>query len=256
MSLAFEAASFPSFRSDIFKFLEAEQRYYSGACSSGSQGSYTSPAVESIKQARKAIESVLDSVASGEDIEVTPEMNHRFEALEKENAQMRATIAQLTRRIEQLETHGKGASAASHAQPKQQPEKKDKDSGEEDIDLFGSDDEEDAEKEKIKEERLKAYAEKKQKKPGPIAKSSVILDVKPWDDETNMKEAEKLVRAIQMDGLVWGASKLVDLAYGIKKLQIICVVEDEKVSVEELQERIQEFEELVQSVDVAAFNKI
>jgi len=253
MSLAFEAASFPSFRSEIFKFLEAEHRYYSGACSSGS---YTSPAVESIKQARKAIESVLDSVGGGEE-EVTPEMNHRFEALEKENAQMRATIAQLTRRIEQLESHGKGASAASQpAQSKQQPEKKDKDSGEEDIDLFGSDEEEDAEKEKLKEERLKAYAEKKQKKPGPIAKSSVILDVKPWDDETNMKEAEKLVRAIQMDGLVWGASKLVDLAYGIKKLQIMCVVEDEKVSVEELQERIQEFEEMVQSVDIAAFNKI
>jgi elongation factor 1-beta len=247
MSLAFEAASFPSFRSDIFKYLEAEQRYYSGA--SGSTGSYTSPAVESIKQARKAIESVLNSVGE----EVTPEMNHRFEAIEKENAQMRATIAQLIKRIEQLE--GKGGSAAAQPQPKQ-AEKKDKDSGEEDIDLFGSDDEEDAEKEKIKEERLKAYAEKKQKKPGPIAKSSVIMDVKPWDDETNMKEMEKLVRAIQMDGLVWGASKLVDLAYGIKKLQIMCVVEDEKVSVEELQERIQENEELVQSVDIAAFNKI
>jgi len=41
--------------------------------------------------------------------------------------------------------------------------------------------------------------------PGVIAKSSVVLDVKPWDDETDMQEMEKQVRAIVMDGLVWGA---------------------------------------------------
>ena len=59
-----------------------------------------------------------------------------------------------------------------------------------------------------------------------------------------------------MDGLLWGASKLVPLAYGIKKLQILCVIEDEKVSVDELQEKICEFEDFVQSVDIAAFQKI
>merc|ERR1711971_1288087 len=55
-----------------------------------------------------------------------------------------------------------------------------------DCDLFGSDeDEEDSEeKQKIVAERLKAYAERKAKKPGPIAKTNVLLDVKPWDDET------------------------------------------------------------------------
>lgn len=93
-----------------------------------------------------------------------------------------------------------------------------------DVDLFGSD-EEDEEAEKIKEERLKAYAEKKSKKPALIAKSSILLDVKPWDDETDMKELEKHVRTVVMDGLLWGVSKLVPLAYGINKLQICCVIE-------------------------------
>ena len=93
-----------------------------------------------------------------------------------------------------------------------------------DVDLFGSD-EEDEEAEKIKEERVKAYAEKKSKKPALIAKSSILLDVKPWDDETDMKELEKHVRTIVMDGLLWGVSKLVPLAYGINKLQICCVIE-------------------------------
>ncbi|XP_063699729.1 probable elongation factor 1-beta [Culicoides brevitarsis] len=125
-----------------------------------------------------------------------------------------------------------------------------------DVDLFGSDDEEDAEAERIREERLKAYAEKKSKKPALIAKSSIILEVKPWDDETNMKELEEKVRAIEMEGLIWGAGKLVPVGYGINKLQICCVIEDDKVSVDELTEKIQENEDHVQSVDIAAFNKI
>lgn len=125
-----------------------------------------------------------------------------------------------------------------------------------DVDLFGSDEEDDAEAEKIREERLKAYAEKKSKKPALIAKSSIILEVKPWDDETDMKELEKNVRKIVMDGLIWGAAKFVPVGYGINKLQICCVIEDDKVSVDELQEKIQEDEDHVQSVDIAAFNKI
>ena len=71
-----------------------------------------------------------------------------------------------------------------------------------------------------------------------------------------MEEIQRLVRTIEMDGLVWGAAKLVPLAFGIKKLQIVCVIEDEKVSIDELSEKIQEFEDHVQSVDIAAFNKI
>ncbi|CAG0898528.1 unnamed protein product [Darwinula stevensoni] len=130
------------------------------------------------------------------------------------------------------------------------------DQEDDDIDLFGSDDEEDAETQRIKEERLKAYADKKSKKPGVIAKSSVVLEVKPWDDETDMKELEKCVRSVQCEGLIWGASKLVPVGYGINKLQIMCVIEDEKVSVDWMQETIQEFEDFVQSVDIASFNKI
>jgi len=126
-----------------------------------------------------------------------------------------------------------------------------------DCDLFGSDDEEeDEDAAKLKEERLAAYAEKKSKKPALVAKSSIVLDVKPWDDETDMKEVERLVRTIECDGLLWGASKLVAVGYGIKKLQISCVVEDDKVSTDFLEEQITGFEDHVQSMDIAAFNKI
>lgn len=48
--------------------------------------------------------------------------------------------------------------------------------------------------------------------------------MKPWDDETDMKALEEAVRAIEKPGLVWGASTLVAIGYGIKKLQITIVV--------------------------------
>ena len=126
-----------------------------------------------------------------------------------------------------------------------------------DVDLFGSDEEEDdEEKKRITEERLKAYHEKKSKKPALIAKTSVLLDVKPWDDETDMDAMLAAVKTIEMEGLVWGANKLVPVGYGIQKLQVMCVVEDAKVSIDELQEKIADFEDFVQSVDVAAMNKV
>jgi translation elongation factor EF-1beta len=46
-----------------------------------------------------------------------------------------------------------------------------------------------------------------------------------------MKELEEKVRSIQMEGLVWGSSKLIPVAYNIKKLQIQCVIEDDKVNI-------------------------
>ncbi|KAM3857175.1 elongation factor 1-beta isoform 3-T3 [Diretmus argenteus] len=131
----------------------------------------------------------------------------------------------------------------------------DDDDDDDDIDLFGSDDES-AEAARIKEERLAEYAARKAKKPTLIAKSSILLDVKPWDDETDMAKLEECVRSIQMDGLLWGQSKLVPVGYGIRKLQIGCVVEDDKVGTDILEEQITAFEDYVQSMDVAAFNKI
>lgn len=131
---------------------------------------------------------------------------------------------------------------------------------EDDVDLFGSEEEDDDEVERIKAERVAVYnakkAEKESQKGKLIAKSNVILDVKPWADDTDMVEMEELIRSIHMDGLLWGTSKLVAIGYGIKKLQISTVIEDAKVSTDDLEDAIVAFEDHVQSMDIAAFNKI
>lgn len=119
------------------------------------------------------------------------------------------------------------------------------DDDDDEVDLFGSDDEEeDAEAERVKAERVAEYNRKKQEKEAvkgkTVHKSVVTLQVKPWDDETDLDALEKGVRAIEQDGLVWGASKRVPVGYGVSMIQITLVVEDEKVSLDELQEKIQE----------------
>lgn len=123
------------------------------------------------------------------------------------------------------------------------------------MDLFNDDDDEEAEKAKAERAKQLEAQKKGNTKPAVVAKSSIVLDVKVWDDETDLKEVEGQVRQIVKDGLLWGAAKTVPLAFGVSKLQIVCVVEDEKVSVDWLSEQIEELE-LVQSTDIAAFQKI
>jgi len=192
----------------------------------------------------------------------------RVGSLEEENKELKKVVKdlellvnKLISRVAALEHGSPAQSSTVKSAPAEAPiaaadKKKDEVDADDDFELFGSDEEEDAEAERVKQERLKSYEEKKSKKPVLIAKSNIILDVKPWDDETDMVQLEKCVRSIEMDGLLWGASKLVPLAYGIKKLQISCVVEDDKVGTEDLEEKLTAFEDYIQSMDIAAFNKI
>ncbi|KAJ7964919.1 Elongation factor 1-beta 1 [Quillaja saponaria] len=130
----------------------------------------------------------------------------------------------------------------------------DADEDDDDLDLFGDETEEDKKAAEEREAAKKASSKKKES-----GKSSVLLDVKPWDDETDMKKLEEAVRSIDMPGLFWGASKLVPVGYGIKKLQIMLSIVDDLVSVDSLIEEqltVEPINEYVQSCDIVAFNKI
>ncbi|GAU21652.1 hypothetical protein TSUD_251360 [Trifolium subterraneum] len=142
-----------------------------------------------------------------------------------------------------------GSAASAAAAPAAAPAAEDDD----DLDLFGDETEEDK---KAAEER---EASKKPAKKKESGKSSILLDVKPWDDETDMKKLEEAVRSVEIEGLTWGASKLVAVGYGIKKLQIMLTIIDDLVSVDDLIEEkltVEPINEYVQSCDIVAFNKI
>jgi translation elongation factor EF-1beta len=192
---------------------------------------------EQIRDVRKTIHNIGSTVTPS--IDMTSEQ--RLTKIETTHQNILQMIDELKRRVEQLEIN------------KQMISGKPAEKVDDDIDLFGSDDEEQNEETK---KRLADYAAKKSKKEQIIAKSTIVLDVKPWDDETDLNEMEKSVRSIEADGLIWGPSKFLPVAFGVKKLQIGCVVEDDKIGTDFLEEKICEFEDYVQSVDIVSFNKI
>ena len=55
-----------------------------------------------------------------------------------------------------------------------------------------------------------------------IAKSSIVFDIKPWDDETDLGELEKKVRTVKMDGLLWGACKYYILSCSLFAQNCFC----------------------------------
>jgi len=246
---------------------DAEKAYYMRL--SGAKGSSPSSLAAEIAKARQHIKNSLECVDKAEAMAGTggaasAEVLKKLKDLELENKDLKqvtkdlkAMVLKLEGRVAALEKNKPAAAAAAPAPAKAAAPADDDD--DDDVDLFGSDEEEeeeDAAAAKIREERLAAYAAKKATKKAVIAKTSVCLDIKPWDDETDMNEMLKQVKTIEKDGLIWGASKLVPVGYGINKLRIVMVVEDEKVSIDEVQEQIAEFEDFVQSVDVESMQKI
>ncbi|XP_042828939.1 elongation factor 1-delta isoform X1 [Panthera tigris] len=267
---------------DKFKYDDAERQFYERmngpVAGSSRQENGASVILRDIARARENIQKSLAG-SSGPGASSGPGGDHselatRIASLEAENQSLRGVVQGLQQAVSKLEarlsaleksspTHRAAAPQTQHVSPMRQvepPAGKAATAAEDDeddaIDLFGSDDEEDKEAARLREERLRQYAEKKAGRPALVAKSSILLDVKPWDDETDMAQLEACVRSIQLDGLTWGGSKLVPVGYGIRKLQIQCVVEDDKVGTDLLEEEITKFEEHVQSVDIAAFNKI
>lgn len=98
----------------------------------------------------------------------------------------------------------------------------------------------------------------KPKKEKPAAKSMIVFDVKVYEMETDLLALfEKIKSEIVIDGLVWNNEpKILPIAFGMNKLQCGCVVEDAKVSVDDIYEKIESWEDVVQSIDTVSFQKL
>jgi translation elongation factor EF-1beta len=135
--------------------------------------------------------------------------------------------------------------------------------GGDDFDLFGDDDEELG----AGEEGVSSFAQKaaaaKAAKEAEIAskkrveKSLVALEVKPWEADTDLTALWKKIVATKQEGLSWGETmELEDVAYGIKKIIMTCTVVDDLVGADDITEKIESFEDEVQSVNMLSMNKI
>merc|ERR1712156_954433 len=191
---------------------------------------------------------------SNNSIQDVNSMLDRVVKLEQENNEIKAQLQAALARLDQLEAAGKAAApaaapvAAVCPAKKEEPKKAESEDDDECSDFNFSDSESEDEEEKAAAEALKAKrvaeynakkAEKAAKKGVVAAKSMITLDVKPFDDETDLDAlAAKIKSEIAMDGLVWGQKhEKKPLAFGIFKLVITAVVEDEKVSTDDLTEK-------------------
>ncbi|RYG66559.1 elongation factor 1-beta/delta [archaeon] len=145
--------------------------------------------------------------------------------------------------------------------------------GDDDLDLFGDDeDNEDGETAeeraatKARQARMEAARKLKEEKDAKegkkakvkdVEKSLVVLEVKPWEADTDLEAVWKEIIKFEKEGLTWGQTfKLEPVAYGIKKLVMTATIVDSLVLLDDVTDNIEAMEDFVQSVEIASMNKI
>ena len=90
-----------------------------------------------------------------------------------------------------------------------------------------------------------------------VDKSHVILEIKGYEQDQDLEVlAKKIISNIKKDGLKWNTGyKLEEVAFGIKKLVIALLVEDDKCSVDEIIEELESWDDEIQSAEIVSFNK-
>eukprot|EP01102_Stenamoeba_stenopodia_P014076 TRINITY_DN4647_c0_g2_i2.p1 TRINITY_DN4647_c0_g2~~TRINITY_DN4647_c0_g2_i2.p1 ORF type:complete len:265 (-),score=72.28 TRINITY_DN4647_c0_g2_i2:409-1203(-) len=118
----------------------------------------------------------------------------------------------------------------------------------EDIDLFASDDDDCL--------IFESHPRRHQKASEKCTMLMVVFYVSPLEADTDMNELERHVRSVVSEGLLeWKDSKLIPIAYGLRKLQIAALIVNEISIIEDIEEKILENEEMAQSVDVVSFTE-
>jgi elongation factor 1-beta len=128
-----------------------------------------------------------------------------------------------------------------------------------DLDLFGDDDEEEAEALKKLNEKMEAEKKANKAGKGKGERSLIVLEVKPFDAETDLQTVAKGIKTIEHEGIQnWGKEhKLMPIAFGVCKLAISAVVYDDLMDIDGLCELINaKYENDIQSIDCQAMSKV
>jgi len=128
-----------------------------------------------------------------------------------------------------------------------------------DDDLFGEETEEDIAARKALDEKMAAEKAARKAGKGKGERSLIVLEIKPFDAETDLETIAKNVKKIEHEGIQnWGLEhKFIPIAFGVKKLAISAVVYDDYMDVDKLSELINEIhEDDIQSIDVQAMSKV
>jgi len=145
--------------------------------------------------------------------------------------------------------------APAKAEKKKKAEEEDNE-----MDVFGDDDEEGGSgepKESRKDmlARLKREAEERTAKKEAKQRTLVAIEIKPWGMEQDLMVLwKKITQTVTQEGLKWGEGcNLADVAFGIKKIQTTFTMGVNNSS-DDVVEAIQAMEDEVQSVEVTSMN--
>ena len=131
--------------------------------------------------------------------------------------------------------------------------------------MFGSDSDDEEAAAALKAKQAEAFAKKeearkiREAKAIANARSLIVWDVKPFDADTDLETLAGKIKAIKHEGIQnWGKEhKLEPVAYGVCKLVISCVVFDNKIGTDDIEDMfMDQFEDDIQSIDIAAMSKV
>ena len=99
--------------------------------------------------------------------------------------------------------------------------------------------------------------EKTNNKNNKIPYSIILLEIKIWDSEQDLEHLVNKIHKIEKEGLYWKKEyKLEEIAFGIKKNILILIVDNDKISIDELIDQIESWENEIQSVDILSFKEL
>ena len=84
------------------------------------------------------------------------------------------------------------------------------------------------------------------------------MNFKVFEQEQNLDELARKIKEVEVDGLVWRQEhSKKPIAFGMEKLEIGCIIEDDKVGTDDLFEKLQgKWEDEIQSIDIVQFQKL
>ena len=85
----------------------------------------------------------------------------------------------------------------------------------------------------------------------------VIMNIKGWEKEQDLETlGKKIISTIKKEGLQWNTEyKLEENAFGIKKLIVSFLYEEDKISRKEIIDELKSWTDEIQSVDIVSINK-
>jgi translation elongation factor EF-1beta len=86
--------------------------------------------------------------------------------------------------------------------------------------------------------------------------SQVVFRIRPWDYDMEIGTLIVAVLGLNLEGLTWGANTTENVGYGIRDFIVTAVLDETLISIDDVIDRLTEFDDIISRVDVPLWNKV